>query len=352
MTDPCTQAARTSAGENHETHLRVVKLDNEVDTDSGDAEVISGLRTKQKTLPSRFFYDDHGSQLYKRICETPEYYPWRTERDLLIDCVGDIAELAGPSDLVELGSGSAVKTKLLLMAFLSRQGRVRYIPIDVNDSILEESAKALLEAYSGLDIRALVGTYEQGLAALERLEETQRKGENEDGPRHRLALFLGSTLGNFTPAMVDRLHAGLHDALGPGDHFLIGTDLHKDRALIEAAYNDREGVTAAFNLNMLDHLNARYDGDFDTTRFAHWAFYNAEMRRIEMHLRSLAGQKVRLEKLGLTISLGQGETIRTEISRKFTLGDVAQSLAKRGFTVVQAWTDPRRWYGITLAKVI
>ncbi len=352
MTDTCTPAARTSAGENYESRLRLVKLDNEVDTGSGDAEVIDGLCTKQKTLPSRFFYDDHGSQLYKRICETPEYYPWRTERDLLIDYVDDIAELAGPSDLVELGSGSAVKTRLLLVAFLSRQGHVRYIPIDVNDSILEESAKALLDAYAGLDIRALVGTYEQGLAALDRLDLTQNTGENEDGRRRRLALFLGSTIGNFTPAMVDRLHSGLHDALDPGDHFLIGTDLDKDPAVIEAAYNDREGVTAAFNLNMLDHLNARYDGDFDTTRFAHWAFYNEERRRIEMHLRSLAKQKVTLGKLGLTFSLGQGETIRTEISRKFALGDVARLLAKRGFTVVRAWTDPRRWYGITLAKVI
>ncbi len=352
MADTCTPAARTSAGDKHEARLRLVKLDNEVDTGSGDAEVIAGLCTKQKTLPSRFFYDDLGSQLYKRICETAEYYPWRTERDLLLDYAGDIAELAGPSDLVELGSGSAVKTTLLLEAFLGRQGRVRYIPIDVSDSILEESAKALLDAFSALDIRAMVGTYEQGLAALDRLDPTAGKGENEDGWGRRLALFLGSTIGNFTPAMVDRLHSGLHDALEPGDHFLIGTDLHKDPAVIEAAYNDREGVTAAFNLNMLDHLNARYDGDFDTTRFAHWAFYNEEMRRIEMHLRSLAKQKVTLGKLGLTFSLGQGETIRTEISRKFTLGGVAQSLAKRGFMVVQAWTDPRRWYGITLAKVI
>lgn len=350
MTDTGTPATPTSAGETLGARLRLVKLGSGVESDSGDAEVIAGLRAKQKTLPSRFFYDDRGSQLYKRICETPEYYPWRTERDLLIDHAGEIAKLAGPSDLVELGSGSAVKTRLLIEAFLGRQGRVSYIPIDVSDGILEESAKALLEGYSALDIRALVGTYEQGLAALERLDPAANKGESEAG-RGRLALFLGSTIGNFTPPMVDRLYGGLRDALGAGDHFLIGTDLHKDPALIETAYNDREGVTAAFNLNMLDHLNERYDGDFDTRRFEHWAFYNVDMRRVEMHLRSLATQRVRLEKLGLAFSLGQGETIRTEISRKFTLGGVARSLAKRGFTVARAWTDPRRWYGITLAKV-
>ncbi len=340
---PAAARARRQAQRKRSPRLRWAMLEGPREPDSG-AGVVQGLSAQPKTLPSKYFYDDRGSALFERICELPEYYLTRTERGLIEAHGQEIARATGPSDLVELGSGSANKTHLLLEAYLAREDRVRYVPIDVSQSILRHGAEALLAALAGLEVRALVGTYEQGLAALD-----QALGGEADR-RPRLVLFLGSTTGNLTPEMTERFLADLRAGLRPGDHFLVGMDLRKDAALIERAYNDSDGVTAEFNLNILRHLNRRFGGDFVLRRFAHQAFYEPQQHQIEMHLRSLEEQIVRLEALDFEFGLAQGETIRTEISRKFDLQDFAVLLEASGFEVARAWTDTEAWFGLILAR--
>ena len=235
------------------------------------ADVVRGLAATPKTLPSKYFYDERGSRLFEHICDLDEYYPTRTEEAILAERAPAIVARAGPSELLELGSGSARKTRRLIEAMRGqdRDRPLRYLPIDVSAEILRDSSRAMLDAVPELEIHGLIGTYEQALAAL----------PEPDLPR--LLIFLGSTIGNMTPAEVDGFLAGVRGALAPGDHFLLGFDLQKDIPLIEAAYNDARGVTAEFNLNMLRHLNRRFDGDFDPARFAHEAPYNRDEQRIE-----------------------------------------------------------------------
>jgi dimethylhistidine N-methyltransferase len=313
-----------------------------------DADVARGLAARPRTLPCRFFYDERGSLLFERICELPEYYPTRTERALLAARAPEIAARTGARELIELGSGSAAKTQLLIEALGAgvRGGAgpaLRYLAIDVSESSLRAGAAALLARHRDLAMAALVGTYEAGLAAL-----AAESGTGSSGAR--LLLFLGSTIGNLDPGETARFLARARAALRPGDWFLVGTDLDKDPAVIEAAYNDAAGVTAEFNLNLLRHLNRRFRGDFALDRFAHLAFYDRAARQIEMHLRSLAAQTATLAALGCSVRLEEGETIRTEISRKFDLAEFGAELARHGLAPEAAWTDPRGWYGITLAR--
>src|SRR5690349_7410621 len=238
------------------------------------ADVVRGLSARPKTLPPKYFYDAQGSRLFDRITALPEYYLTRTEQLILSDCARDLARRLGPADLVELGSGSARKTRTIIDALLEEipaKAPLLYVPVDVSEAALEESAAALVAAYSRLRVSGLVATYEAGLAALPpRL-----------APR-RLMLFLGSTIGNLDAAESADFFAGVAKALAPGDALLLGFDLVKTPGIIEAAYNDAQNVTAAFNLNMLRHLNRRFDGDFDLARFQHRAFFNAEASQIEM----------------------------------------------------------------------
>lgn len=314
--------------------------------DSAGEDVARLLSQTPRCLPVRYFYDEPGSALFERICELPEYYPTRTEREILDARAAEIAALAGSCDLVELGSGSGAKTALLIDALIDAQGSLRFAPIDVSGEIMREGAEALLAAHAELEVRALVGTYEQGLAALD------RAFEDGDGARPRLVIFLGSTIGNLTPAETEGFLSGLRAALRPGDHFLVGTDLDKDPEIIERAYNDAAGVTAAFNLNMLRHLNRIFRGDFAPEHFSHQAFYDRSARQIEMHLRSERDQSVRLAALDFEFALAAGETIRTEISRKFDLAEFGAGLEGHGFRVVERWTDPRVWFGLTLARAV
>lgn len=313
--------------------------------DSAGIEIARLLTRPPRSLPARYFYDEAGSALFERICELPEYYPTRTEREILTAWAAEIAALAGSCDLAELGSGSGSKTGLLIDALLDAQGHLRYAPIDVSGEIMREGAESLLAAHAGLEVTALVGTYEQGLAALDRAFD-------DGGALARLVIFLGSTIGNLTPAETGSFLSGLRTALRPGDHFLVGTDLDKDPEIIERAYNDAAGVTAAFNLNMLRHLNRRFRGDFALEHFSHWAFYDRSARQIEMHLRSERDQSVRLAALDFEFALAAGETIRTEISRKFDLAEFGAELEGHGFRVVERWTDPRAWFGLTLAQAV
>ena len=302
-------------------------------------DVIAGLSTEPKTLPPKYFYDARGSQLFEEICELPEYYPTRTETGILKAHSGAIAALTGPCEIVELGSGSSTKTRYLLNAYAAAGYRLRYLPVDVSGSMLSATAEQLLVEYPTLEVEALIGTYEPALAAL----------PPKQLPRRMIA-FIGSTMGNLQPDECKQFLTRIQAALSPGDYFLLGLDLQKETAILEAAYNDAQGVTAAFNLNMLRHLNERFQGDFDLAGFSHVAFYNHQEKQIELYLESVRSQQVRLASLGLTVDFGAGDRILSEISRKFDVDEMAQLLDAHGLGVVKTFTDEKRWFGLLLCQ--
>jgi dimethylhistidine N-methyltransferase len=303
------------------------------------SDVVRGLSQTPKMLPPRYFYDDRGSQLFEQITDLPEYYLTRTETEILKDCAPKIAQITGACELVELGSGNSTKTRILLDAYQSIEQTLIYCPIDVSAGILESSARNLLLDYSTLDVYGLVGTYE---LALQKLPPSKLPT--------RMICFIGSTLGNLNPTECDQFLDRITHALQPGEYFLLGIDLQKSKAQLEAAYNDRQGVTAAFNLNMLQHLNQRFQGDFDLTQFEHLAFYNESAHQIEMHLRSLRSQTVHLKALNLTVDFQAGETIHSEISRKFDLDKMKASLSEKALQPVGVWMDQNQWFAVILCQ--
>lgn len=304
------------------------------------SDVVTGLTQQQKSLPPYYFYDDCGSDLFEQICDLPEYYLTRTETAILQQYADEIAQITGACELVELGSGSSTKTRILLDAYQQLGYLRRYLPIDVSAGMLESTAKQLLADYPSLQVYALAGTYELALA---KLPPTQSPT--------RMIAFIGSSLGNLNPSDCEVFLSQITRALQPGEYFLLGIDLHKSKEILEPAYDDSQGVTAAFNLNMLEHLNRRFEGDFDITQFEHWAFYNEQQRQIEMHLKSVRSQTVNLKSLNLTVNFSSGETILTEISRKFDLHTMQQQLQKLGFIPIQTWTDPQNWFGLLLCQL-
>ena len=305
--------------------------------DDDGKDVILGLTQQPKSLSPRYFYDRRGSELFEQICELPEYYPTRTEAGILEQYATQIAELTGACELIELGSGSSKKTRLLLDAYQQQEYPLRYLPIDVSGTMLETSAHKLLKDYPQLSIHGKVSTYE---LALQNLSASTLPG--------RMLLFLGSTIGNFTPSECDRFLQQIAAALQPGEYFLLGVDLQKSPEIIEAAYNDSQGVTAAFNLNVLSHLNNRFQGNFAVNLFEHQAFYNDSESQIEMHLQCQRSHHVSLAALDLNVEFEEGETILTEISRKFNLEKMQANLEQIGFKTVQVWTDPQQWFGVIL----
>jgi L-histidine N-alpha-methyltransferase len=300
------------------------------------ADARAGLTATPKTLPPKWFYDERGSELFEKITLLPEYYPTRAERSILATRAADIAAATGASALVELGSGSSEKTRLLLDA-LRDEGSLRsYVPIDVSESALTTAAHRVLASYPGLRVDAVVSDFEAhlGLPAA-------------DGPR--LVVFLGSTIGNLLPperaAFLGRLRAGLR----AGDALLLGTDLVKDPAVLLAAYDDAAGVTAAFNKNVLAVLNTELGADFDPDAFDHMAVWDPQAEWIEMRLRSAEEQTVRLPAIDLTVQFAAGEQLRTEVSAKFRRPGVEAELAAAGFAMRSWWTDPRGQFGLSLA---
>jgi L-histidine Nalpha-methyltransferase len=305
------------------------------------AELRHGLAQQPKTIPAQYFYDARGSQLFEQICDLPEYYLTRTETAIFAAYADQLAHITGPCEIVELGSGSSTKTRLLLDAYarLRPHEALHYGPIDVSPSILEISAQELLQDYPQLQIHSYVSTY---ALALSHLPPTPAPS--------RLICFIGSSLGNFAPADCDRLLGQISAALQPGEFFLLGIDLRKPQAILEAAYDDAQGVTAAFNLNMLQHLNDRFAADFDLHQFEHVARYNPIAHQIEMHLRSRQTQTVRLAALDLTLEFTEGETILSEISRKFDPAEMQMLLQTQGLDVQQIWTDAQAWFGVILCQ--
>ncbi|MEO1591011.1 MAG: L-histidine N(alpha)-methyltransferase [Cyanobacteria bacterium J06632_22] len=302
-------------------------------------DVISGLTHHPKALPPKYLYDQRGSELFELICALPEYYPTRTEAAILQQYSGAIARRTGPCELVELGSGSSTKTRYLFDAYAQAGLPLHYVPVDVSGDMLKCSAQQLLLDYPSLSITGLVSTYEP---ALQQLPPTVLPA--------RMVVFLGSTLGNLSPQECDRFLSQVSQALNPGDYFLLGVDLHKETAVLEAAYNDSQNITAAFNLNLLSHLNWRFGGDFEPQLFDHVAFYNEAQHQIEIYLESQTAQSVHFNRLGLTVSFDAHEKLLSEISRKFELSAMTAQLAQHHLTVCDAYTDPNRWFGLILAQ--
>jgi L-histidine Nalpha-methyltransferase len=302
-------------------------------------DVRLGLTAQPKELAPKYFYDERGSQLFERITELPEYYPTRAEREILAHRSGEIVAAAGrPGTLVELGSGSAAKTRHLLSAMRDAECLATYVPVDISEQITRETAESLVEEYPGLAVRGLVCDFEQDL---ERIPD----GEG------RLVAFLGGTIGNLYPEARRRFLARIAALLEPGDRILLGTDLVKDPARLEAAYNDSRGVTAEFNKNVLAVLNREFGGDFDLDRFEHVARYDAEEARMDIRLRSLAEQTVRLDGLDLTVRFAAGEEMRTEISAKFTRDRLEAVYREAGLRPGGWFAAPAQDYALSLASV-
>jgi L-histidine N-alpha-methyltransferase len=300
----------------------------------GDA--LAGLTSAPKSLPPKYFYDQRGSELFDEITRLPEYYPTRTERGLLAAHAAEIAAVTRGQTLVELGSGSSEKTRLLLDAMGDSGTLRRFVPFDVDGAVLRRVRVALAAEYPGLEVRPVVGDFERHLGLLP-----------HDG--RRLVGFLGSTIGNFEPAARARFLAGIRAALEPGDSLLLGTDLVKDAGRLVAAYDDRAGVTAEFNRNVLAVLNRELGADFDLTAFEHVALWDAERAWIEMRLRSVTSQRVRVPALDLVVPFAAGEEMRTEISAKFRVAGVEAELAAAGLRMVRWWTDPAGDFGLSLS---
>jgi dimethylhistidine N-methyltransferase len=304
-------------------------------------DVIKGLTEKLKSLPPKYFYDDPGSQLFEKICELPEYYPTRTEAWILQEYADEIAAITNCCDLIELGSGSSTKTQALLTAYQKIANSCRYLPIDVSGGILKTSVLQLQEKYPDIAIHGLLGTYEQALVHLE-----------SNYLQSRMLFFLGSSLGNFNQEECDIFLNQVSRTLQPGDYFLLGIDLQKPLDILEAAYNDSQEVTAAFNLNMLSHLNWRFQGNFDISLFKHQAIYNQVDNQIEMYLHCQKSHAVSLEALDLKVDFEEGESILTEISRKFNLATMEKNLSDKGLKTVKTWTDEKEWFGLILCQVV
>ncbi|MEU2605035.1 L-histidine N(alpha)-methyltransferase [Streptomyces albus] len=297
------------------------------------ADVLRGLTRTPKTLPPKWFYDAHGSELFEKITELPEYYPARAERELLIASSADIAEVTGARTLIELGSGSSEKTRYLLDAMPNLD---TYVPVDVSQSALTEAGHRLIAQRPGLNIHALITDFTTGLAL-----------PGTPGPR--LLAFLGSTIGNLLPAERATLLSSIRSLLSPGDALLLGTDLVKDEQALVAAYNDAAGVTAAFNKNVLSVVNRALGADFDLDAFEHVARWDAANEWIEMRLRSRTDQTVKIPALDLAIDFAAGEELRTEVSAKFREQGIRRELTLSSLELTRWWTTGPL-YGLALAR--
>jgi L-histidine N-alpha-methyltransferase len=299
-------------------------------------DVLDGLAASPKSLPPKWFYDSVGSDLFDQITRLPEYYPTRAETEILRARSADIASVTGADTLVELGSGTSEKTRTLLQALDDGGTLRRFVPFDVDASMLSAAATAIQREYPDIEIAAVCGDFEEHLS------------EIPDGGR-RLFVFLGSTIGNLTADPRAEFLAALAAVMRPGDSLLLGTDLVKDTGRLVAAYDDAAGVTAQFNRNVLAVINRELDADFDVDAYRHVARWNADDERMEMWLRAESAQRVRIAALDLTVEFAAGEEILTEVSCKFRADAVADELARAGLRPTRWWTDNAGDFGLSLA---
>ncbi|MGV9292438.1 L-histidine N(alpha)-methyltransferase [Amycolatopsis sp. NPDC003676] len=303
------------------------------------ADVREGLTADQKWLPPKWFYDAEGSKLFEKITALPEYYPTRSEREVLAQRAAEIAERTGAHTLVELGSGSSEKTRLLLDAFTAHGTLESFVPMDVSESALAEAAAAITADYPKLEVRGVVGDFTQHLQLL-------------PGTAPRVVAFLGGTIGNFLPDERAEFLRSVREVLSEGEWLLLGTDLVKDRETLERAYDDAAGVTAAFNRNVLRVINTELGADFDPDEFDHVAHWDDGHEWIEMRLRARSRTEVRIPGADLIVPFAEGEHIRTEVSAKFRPGGVEAELNAAGFALEQWWTDSQQRFGVSLARSV
>jgi L-histidine Nalpha-methyltransferase len=302
-------------------------------------DVLDGLTRPFKEIPPKHFYDSRGSALFERICELPEYYPTRTEMAILEASMSEIVAEASPVELVELGSGAAAKARMLLDAMAAGPGARRYLPVDVSERMVREAAVTLVDDYDELEVHGVVADFQRHLDRVPR------------GPDagSRLVALLGGTIGNFPPGSRRALLRDVAALLRSGDHLLLGTDLVKDPAVIEAAYDDAQGVTAEFNRNVLHVMNRELGADFDPEAFEHVAFFDRRREWIEMRLRASRPMTVRVAELDLQVEFAAGEELRTEISAKFTRERLERDYAAAGLELRGWYSDPEELFAVTLA---
>jgi L-histidine Nalpha-methyltransferase len=304
-------------------------------------DVLAGLTAYPKSLPPKWFYDARGSELFEEITRLPEYYPTTAELEILDGRAGDIASVTAAHTLVELGSGSSTKTRLLLDALRDGDspgtGLRQFVPVDVSETALRTATASLARDYPDLAVHGVVGDFTEHLAPL-------------PGRSPRLVAFLGSTIGNLVPAERAKFLASIRDLLRPGEWLLLGTDLVKEPATLLRAYDDPTGVTAEFNRNVLRVLNRELDADFDVDAFEHVARWDEEREWIEMRLRAARDMRVRIPAVELGLEFERGEELRTEVSTKFRRDGVADELAEAGFELRTWWTDAQARFALSLSS--
>ena len=322
----------------HDTRFSLIELDTDQHLESLATEVREGLTATPKQIPCHFFYDEIGSQIFEEICELPEYYLTRAESEILRDRADEIAQrYAEPISLVELGSGNAIKTRLLIEALLEEHGSLSYVPIDISPGVLEASTQQLLDDYKQLEIRAIAAEYQDGLHRI------------HDEDRHaKLILWLGSSFGNLGRSDAEQFVSSLLAEMDPHDRLLLGIDLRKDREVLEDAYDDSRGVTARFNKNLLERINRELGADFDSGAFDFQATYDACEGKVVSELRSRRDQTVRIDELDLEVDFAADETIHTENSFKYSLAEIDALADRAGFAVEDRWLDADRRYSVNL----
>jgi len=296
-----------------------------------------GLTDTPRWLPCQYLYDAKGSALFEEITRQPEYYPTRTEAGILERHAADIRDATGPVSLIELGSGSSVKTSHLLSAYAKAGGPVTYVPVDVSAAALERARARIGRLHPTVRVDGIVGRYDEAFPRFRRHSPA-------------MVLFLGSTIGNFNHGESVSFWQRVSRELAPGDYFLLGADLVKDVSVLEAAYNDAAGITAAFTLNVFARMNRELGAGIDLDRLEHVARYNEDWQRVEIFARFNSKQTVRIEPLDSAVEIAAGEMVMVEISRKFLLRDLTSHLATFGFAVRQVYTDDRRWFGLLLLQ--
>ncbi|MEP6919536.1 MAG: L-histidine N(alpha)-methyltransferase [bacterium] len=310
-----------------------------LDPSAGFAEdVRKGLSSERKSLSPKYFYDELGSQLFDAICLLPEYYLTRAENEIIERYADEIVgSVGGQKTLLEMGSGSASKTRLIIESLLKSQAELRFIPVDISASALESSSRILLQSYPALRIEAYAAEYFDGLAELSK----KQRGRT-------LALFLGSNISNFGRDEAPAFLRALRGVLNSGDGLLLGADLKKQREILEPAYDDALGLTAAFNLNLLARVNRELEGNFDLRAFKHHAFYNEDIGRVEIYIESVRPQTVTIGKLDLEVKFETGEQIHTENSYKYDLSGIARLATETGFTCTRTWLDSQQLFSSNL----
>jgi L-histidine N-alpha-methyltransferase len=321
-----------------DTAIRIDSHLDDSDERSLADDVLDGLTRPFKELPPKHFYDARGAELFDRICELPEYYPTRAEHAILTEQAAELAALTNAVEIVELGSGTAAKTRVLLDALHAGGTLARYVPVDVTETVVRECAAELTDEYPGLRVHGVIGDFERHLDHV----------PPAVGPR--IVAFLGGTIGNFPPGSRRRVLREIARLLGPEDHLLMGTDLVKDPEVLEAAYDDAQGVTAEFNRNVLRVLNRELEADFDPEDFDHVALFDSEHEWIEMRLRSRREHTTLVRALDLPVRFRAGEELRTEISAKFTPERVEGDLAAAGLELARWLTDPDELFALTLSR--